>query len=220
MNCLIIGGTSGLGLSLAGMLTDTHHVIVTGRHNPDRADLQFERLELSESTGLEDRIDRLVQLLPQIDLVIYAAGFYQDGRITDLSTEQIMAMINVGLMAPTFLVRSLLIKQGKLSGFIAVTSTSQWTPREREPVYTAAKSGLGALAKSLSLDPRVMKTLVVGMAAMATPFWDGYGRDLTIMLDPEWVAARVLELLANPFTYRFAHVLRDDPRVEIQETRT
>jgi short-subunit dehydrogenase len=220
VNCLIIGGSSGLGLSLAGKLAGDYHVIVTGRRDPKQSNIQFMTLDLSTASSLEDRIGQLVQELPDIDLLIYAAGFYQEGTITDLSVDQIHEMLNVGLVAALLITRSLLTKQDNLAGFIAVTSTSQWTPRLLEPVYTAVKAGLGAFANSLSLDPRVKKTLVAGPAGMATRFWEGTDKDTSDMLDPNWVADEVLGLFDDNFSYKYARILRNPARVELQEERS
>lgn len=222
MHCLIIGGTSGLGLSLAKKLADTYDVHITGRNSPDEASATFHMLDLSDPSELLPAVDRLLQELPQIDLLVYAAGFFQDGTVTDLTVEQIDTMLSVGLTGAIYLTRQLLKKQNKLGEFIAITSTSQWTPRLNEPVYTAVKAGLGAYANSLSLDPRVKKTLVAGPAGMATNFWKGTDEkehDTSQMLDPDWVADRILELSSESYTYKFARILRGPARVEVQETR-
>lgn len=218
MNCLIIGGSSGLGLALARKLTAEYDVHVTGRRDPGDRFIQFISLDLSESDGLRERVQEAVHHVWRVDLLIYAAGFYQEGTITELSTEQIHEMLNVGLVAAMYTAQEVLLAQ-KLGGFIAITSTSQWTPRLLEPVYTAAKAGLGAFANSLSLDPRVGKTLVVGPAGMDTSFWSGTDKDTTGMLDPNWVAEQTLTLYDGDFSYKFAHILRGPERAEVKETR-
>jgi len=81
------------------------------------------------------------------------------------------------------------------------------------------KAGLGHFSHSVSLDPHVTKTLVAGPAGMATRFWDADKRDMSTMLDPEWTAEQIVRLYEDQFTYRFARILRDPPRVEITETR-
>lgn len=222
MHCLIIGGTSGLGLSLAKKLADTYDVHITGRTDPGETPLTFHTLDLSNTAELLSAIDTLLQELPQIDLLVYAAGFFQDGTVTDLTVEQINTMLSVGLTGAIYLTRQLLEKQNELGEFIAITSTSQWTPRLNEPVYTAVKAGLGAYANSLSLDPRVKKTLVAGPAGMATNFWKGTDEkehDTSQMLDPDWVADRILELSSENYTYKFARILRGPARVEVHESR-
>ncbi len=220
MNCLVVGGSSGLGLSLAKKLAVSgYDVFVTGRRDPKQENVRFVSLDLSQSKELLPRVQEALSGLPTISLLIYAAGFYQEGTITDLTDEQIHEMLNVGLIAALYISREVLLKQGELDGFIAITSTSQWIPRLLEPVYTAVKAGLGAFANSLSLDPRVKKTLVVGPAGMTTRFWENTNKDTSDMLDPHWVAGQVLTLFEGQFSYKYAHILRDPARIELQETR-
>lgn len=217
-NALIIGGTSGLGLKIALILSNDHQVFVTGRKDPENGQLQFRSLELSGDV-LGEKMDRLLAELPEIDILVYAAGFFQEGTISDLSDSDILKMSQVGLVAPAMLLAKLLRKQNKLSGFIAITSTSQWIPRLLEPMYTGVKAGLGMLANSLSLDENIGKVLVVGPAGMSTRFWDKDGRDTSDMLDPKWVATKTLKLWEKDFEYKYARALREPHRIEIIEIR-
>lgn len=215
---LIIGGSSGLGLEMARLLKADHDVTITGRKNPEEHDLQFISLELG-SESLSSDLDALVSSLPQVDLLIYAAGFFQEGTITDLSDEDIEKMNRVGVLAPALLLRRLLKNQEKLPGLIAITSTSQWTPRLLEPMYTAVKAGLGMLANSLSLDERIGKVMVLGPAGMRTRFWEADGRDTSDMLDPVWVAQEALVAWNGDFKYKFVRALRNPARIQVVETR-
>lgn len=218
---LIIGGTSGLGLDLARSLVDTaHSVIVTGRRDIKEQGIHVRHFELGQTEKLYSQIEEFVNVLPHIDTLIYAAGFLQLGLVTDLSERDIEKMMNVGLISPIYFVQQVLKKQGKLTEFVAITSTSQWTPRLLEPVYTAVKAGLGAFSNSLSLDERVTKTLVAAPAGMDTNFWPEQDkRDPSIMLDSGWVAKAINELRQDSYKYRFARILREPARVEIVETR-
>lgn len=214
----VIGGSSGLGLELAHLLEEDYETFVTGRHDPNQDHINFITLELG--TGdIAGNLEKCIAALPNIDLLIYAAGFYQEGKIDELTDEAIGSMENVGLHAPALLIQRLLKKQKALNGFIAITSTSQWTPRLLEPMYTAVKAGLAMFANSLSLDPRVGKVLVAGPAGMKTRFWDNNTRDTSTMLDPKWVAEEVFKLYKGDFKYKFARIMRDPPRVEVVETR-
>lgn len=218
-NALIVGGSSGLGLELAVMLSATHHVIVTGRRDPKNEKVDFRVLDLSEGSRLAEDFDKFLANLPRIDSFVYAAGFYQEGSICDVSDDNIATMMSVGLLAPTMLLQRLLKKQDELPGFIAVTSTSQWTPRLLEPIYTAVKAGLGMLANSVSLDERIGKVLVAGPAGMNTRFWEKSPRNMSTMLDPKWVAEQIIDQYYGDFKYKFVHVLRGPARVEVIETR-
>lgn len=221
-NVLIIGGSSGLGLELAKKLSAKNTVLVTGRTDPAVAGIQFASLQIDQTDQWKAAVDNLLDTAGQIDTLMYAVGYFQDGRITDLTDQDIETMMNVGVNAAMFITRQILTRQDSLPEFIAITSTSQWTPRLYEPVYTAAKAALGAYANSLSLDERVGKTLVAGPAGMATNFWkdtDPEAHDTSKMLDPAWVADEILKLRDTTARYTFAKIMRQPARVEIAETR-
>ena len=52
---------------------------------------------------------------------------------------------------------------------------------------------------------------------MKTRFWEGTGRDLSVMLDPKWAAKQVVELYEDDFRYKFAKIMREPARVEVVE---
>lgn len=221
---LIVGGTSGLGLELATLLRTKNNleVYVTGRKEPEDRQLRFVFFDIDPYTDqLPYIIDKIISDLPQqIDLLVYAAGFYQEGNMKQLTDADIRKMINVGLVTPTLILNRVLNRQEKLPGFIAITSTSQWTPRIYEPVYTAVKAGLGMFANSLSLDPQVGKVLVAGPAGMKTNFWSNTEKDTSTMLEPEWVAEQICQLyFEDNFRFKCARILREPPRVEVVEKR-
>ncbi|MDO8676869.1 MAG: SDR family NAD(P)-dependent oxidoreductase [Candidatus Azambacteria bacterium] len=215
INALIIGGSSGLGLELGLLLAKRYNIFITGRKDPRKKQLRFISLEIKNPHLLSDDLDRVFTHIGAVDLLIYAAGFYQDGAISDLEDGDITAMINIKLTAPAMMLQRILQRQKKLSGFIAITSTSQSIPRLREPMYAAANAGLCMLARSVSLDnKRVVKTLVVAPAGMKTSFWKGKARE-GALLEPRWVAERIIDLYKGKFAYKQACILREPPRVKM-----
>ncbi len=217
---LVIGGTSGLGLELARSLqAPSVQVCVTGRREISSPDLEYISFDLA-GDNLPGRVDKFVQDLPRVDILVYCAGFFQEGRVTDLDEEEIEKMIDVGGRGLIYLVKSLLDKQGDLQELITITSTSQWTPRKLEPIYNFVKAGAGHFSNAMAEDGRVSKVLVAGPAGMNTAFWENVERDdLDTMLDPAWVAGEIMKLREGDYKYRFAKILRQPSRVEIVETR-
>lgn len=219
-NALIVGGTAGLGLALARRLSKMYHTTVTGRRELQEGELQVYRWDITDSMDvLAYQANELLKKTGRVDLFVYNAGFFQEGRLDALSDRDIVKMVNVGLISPAFLLSRILREQGSIDGFIAVTSTSQFTPRRDEPVYTAVKGGLGMLANSVALDERVNRTLLVAPAGMDTDFWKGTGRDMNVMNDPARVAEKVEELYHDAGKYRFAKIHRCPLRVEVVEDR-
>jgi len=217
---LVIGGTSGLGLELARALTgETDQVIITGRHDPQEDNLEYRQLDLN-GPGLPQRIGEFAMALPEVKTLVYAAGFAQMGRLAELSNEQIEAMLDVGERAMVYFVRDILRKQGQLAELILITSTSQWTPRQYEPIYNLVKAAEGMFGNAMAEDGRVDRVLVAGPAGMRTGFWrNNPEQDQTDMLDPKWVSDQVMLQRAEDYRYRFVKILRLPPRVELVESR-
>ena len=219
MNILIIGGSSGLGLELGLALKKRYKVFVTGRKNRSSdSGLYFIPFNIDSSGQMARKIEKLLSQVKHVDFLIYATGFYQDGLIDDLSEKDIRNMIDVGLTAPALILQKFLRKQKKLSGFIAISSTSGQIPRMREPIYAAIKSGLNMLAYSVSLDKRIRKTLIASPAGMKTNFWKDKKRK-GILLDPKWVVGKIIAEFQKKFAYKHMLILREPPRTEIVEER-
>jgi short-subunit dehydrogenase len=129
-------------------------------------------------------------------------------------------MINVAGSGLIFFMRELMLKQDSLDELITITSTSQWTPRKKEPIYNFAKAGTGMFSNAMAEDGRVGKVLVAGPSGMRTKFWDGVERnDLDKMLDKEWVSQQIVKSLEGTFKYKFIKLLRQPARVEVADER-
>jgi short-subunit dehydrogenase len=219
MSVLIVGGTSGLGLELArDFVEDGNEVVVTGRHNPEEEGVEYHQLNLSQAMAFE-AIGKLVMQLPEIKTLVYAAGYFQEGTVTDLSLGKIREMNMVCYEGLVCFVKKILHKQEHLDELITVTSTSQFTPRQKEPIYTGAKAAAGMFSNSMAEDGRVGKVLVAAPAGMSTKFWEGTGRDTSKDNDPADVATEIMKAREGKFDYKFIKILRDPMTVEEVEKR-
>ncbi len=219
MSVLIIGGTSGLGLELAKTYAknDTN-VYVTGRRDVDEASIHSLKLDLT-SKSLREDIVSIIDNVGDIDMLVFCAGYYQEGSTSDLEYSEIDEMIQVGATAPVYTLKAVLDRQDKLDTFVMVTSTSAWTPRELEPVYNLVKAGEAHFANGVAEDPKVSKVLVAGPAGMATNFWEGQGRDMSEMNDPADVARAIDENIQDDYSFRSVRILREPFRVEKVDER-
>jgi len=212
-NALVVGGTSGIGLELAIRLATTHRVTIVGRHDPVVQGMTYVPVRLDAVDQLPKQLDQmLASVATPVDLLVYSVGSYVEGTVAELDDEKILAITAAGLLAPQLLLQRILRAQKTLDGFIAITSSSQWRPREKEPIYSAVKAGLGMFGLCTGLDPAVGKTLVVAPSATDTPFWDGTTRDRKGYLDPRWVADTILRLYDAPYRCKSILLLRDPPR--------
>lgn len=220
MNVLVVGGSSGLGLELAKSFSNENaEVTITGRQDPQESSLNFIEFDLAPPE-LPKRIGELTMRLPEINTLVYAAGYYQEGRVDDLSEDQIEEMLNVCGRGLIYFTRAILEKQKKLDELIVITSSSAWTPRKLEPIYNYVKAGEGHFANAMAEDGRVGKVLVDGQFGMQTKFWrDKKHPDWDKMLKPEWVAEQIMDARKEDYKYKFIRIHRDPPKVEVVEKR-
>ncbi len=66
-------------------------------------------------------------------------------------------------------------------------------------------------------DMGIGKVLVAAPAGIDTAFWQGADADTSRMLDANWVSDQIVELSGGAFKYKYAKILRNPARVEIEE---
>ena len=91
-NILIVGGSSGLGLELAKIYSVLgHNVFITGRKNPEITKLNFFYFSITQNMDeLIKQINEILSKIEKINMLIYAAGFNQEGQIDKLHDNQIL----------------------------------------------------------------------------------------------------------------------------------
>lgn len=219
---MVVGGTSGLGLELSKifavhsiMASTFISVTATGRHDPGYSHFSYEELDLV-SPNLRRNLNHLIRgSTGQINLLVYAAGYYQAKPIDKLTDSEIQDMCTVGLEAPAMILNTILGNQDKLPGLIYISSTSAWKPRPNEPLYAAVKAGAEQLVRSVSESGRVGKTLIAAPGGLKnTNFYTGTERDTSAFLDPEWVAKQIVDyFITKDFTFECIDILNDPPHV-------
>ena len=219
---LVMGGTSGLGFEIAKRLTKDYEVIVSGRSvnfSQERV-RHLDRIDLEKASS-DFVLKYFLEQCPSVDLFVYAVGRRQAKGLGSgfYDRDDISGLVKIGITIPAMLISGLMWRDGGLSGLIVITSTSEWIPRLGEEVYCSTKAGLGRLADSLALNPRIDKTMVLAPSGMNTKFWAGDERDTSNYLDPGWVADQGLDQFNDDFKYKHVNVLREPPRVEVSERR-
>ena len=216
-NVLVVGGTRGLGYELAKLFARQQSVILASRMS--RAGIGYTDDHRFVDLANWSTVSALVAKLPYIDTLVMAAGFAQFGALDSLSCGEVESMVNVGFLSPVILVQLLLKKQKTLPHYLQITSTSQWTPRANEPVYAAAKAGIGMFAESMAGDLNVGRVMVAGPSGMKTEFWDGLDHDTSQFLDPAHVAEAIHDDWVSFHGYRFRQIaiLRGPLRVEVRK---
>jgi short-subunit dehydrogenase len=158
-NALVTGATGGIGQAIARALA-AHGatVTVTGRRvevlEPLASDISGRAIACDLSR--RDEVDRLVQEVGQVDVLVANAALPGAAELTDLTQEQIDGMLEVNLRAPIALARALvpqMVSRGR-GHLVFITSLNGKAATPATSIYAAAKFGLRGFALCLREDLR------------------------------------------------------------------
>lgn len=221
---LIIGGTKGLGLSLAWEAYNREiFLIIAGRSvyskkvviaSPPVAD----RLELDLTDP--ESVQRVAHLQPRpLDYVFWVAGNFSRQHFSEMATERIDKMIDTHLRGP---LRSLQLLHIGLAcilkkpyHLVTIASTSSWRIRENESLYCALKAAKAAFtrnfAKELVRDLPGSKVTLVNPGGIKTGLFEGTGQDISNFMEPD-VVARIIwdEVEKQQSPFKEVQIMRND----------
>ena len=160
---LITGGSSGIGLSIAGaMLTRGARVVITGRR-PDVLKAAADELrkgggsvddiaaDAGTETGRATTLAFALQKLGGLDVLVNNAGGVRAGRLEDTTEAEIRTMIEVDLVAPIMLTRAALpeLRASKEGLVVNITSGIALVAAPFYSTYAGVKGGLAKFGESL-----------------------------------------------------------------------
>jgi short-subunit dehydrogenase len=209
---VISGGTGGLGLEIAGLLTrEGKNVLILGR-NTDK--LEKARLKLQKFYAM-GTVDALICNIGNEDDIRMVEKFITD---RDLSVEYLFNNAGMGMFADAHTSDSEMIDkvfEANLKGMILLTSavlrvtpgeeeltivnimsTSALFGRAEETIYCAAKWGARGYTEALRTELKGKKRNIIAVypGGMKTDFWKipGQTRDISTFMDPAEVAAKIV----------------------------
>lgn len=183
---LITGGTSGIGLGLAGqLLSRGNMVIVTGRDQERLAEaaralpgVHTFKSDVSDPQGIAELHSAVLSRFPALDTLINNAGIMRNLKLTgERSLEDVTREIEINLNGPMRMVQQFLphLKTRPGALIVNVSSGLAFVPLPLSPVYCAAKAGLHSYTQSLRIQLQGTSVTVVELAppAVETPLFRG-----------------------------------------------
>ena len=150
---LLTGSTGGIGRSLISFLEEDVNVI-----SPTRKEL-----DLSSNSSIDDYISSLD--VP-IDVIVNCAGVHKAGNCEDLTASDFQNILQINLIAPFQIISGLVkgMKERKYGRIVNISSIWSLVSKEKRSIYSASKSGLDGLTRSLSLEFAPFNILVNSIA--------------------------------------------------------
>ncbi|MDD1609718.1 MAG: SDR family oxidoreductase [Methylococcaceae bacterium] len=178
---LVTGASSGIGRAIAKkLLHQGHHVIGVSR-NIEQFTYPLEnfstvQLDLSHTNALPVQLRELAKNFPDIDTVIFAAGFGQFGSLEEFSYPQIEALMTVNFTSQVFLTRALLpqLKRKKRADLIYIGSEAALKGSRKGAMYCASKFALRGFTQALreECSNSGVRVCLLNPGMVKTPFFD------------------------------------------------
>ena len=150
---LITGSTGGIGKYLVSSLKEDVTVV-----SPTRKEL-----DLSSNSSINNYISSLD--IP-IDIIVNCAGIHKAGNCEDLTEYDFQNVLQINLIAPFQIISGLAkgMKERKYGRILNISSIWSVIAKEKRSIYSASKSGLDGLTRTLALELASHNILVNSIA--------------------------------------------------------
>ncbi|MDL2229143.1 SDR family NAD(P)-dependent oxidoreductase [Treponema sp. OttesenSCG-928-L16] len=217
---LIIGGSGGIGAALALRLGQSGASLhIHGGSSRERLDRTVGMVQESggKASGFlcpadkAGAAERIISMVPPVDILICAWGPFMRRSLEDMSAEEWEALINNNFLFPGTMI-SLVLRDMINKGWGRIllfggTNTDTIRGFKTTAAYSAAKTALGVLAKSVAISagPKGITCNVICPGLTDTEYTDEEGRSYNRRLSPGGIALKAediaefgLQILMNP----------------------
>lgn len=212
---IIIGGTKGLGLSLASEAKQ-HGIgcVLYGRSDPNHLqkhqNYQYNYLDLTDS----DHISSMDLIDPKVKYFYWVAGEFLQQSLTDTADNCVEDMTKLHLTNPYRILRNFHQNRKDPYHLITIGSTSTWKSRKNETLYSGLKSAQATITRNftheLIKDLPGSKVTLVQPGGMRTPnFWRKFNFSIENFMSPDEVAKIIwAKVISQSNSFDELHLLR------------
>ena len=159
---LITGATGGIGVELVKKFSSLNSAVLATGTNPDKLNLiknQFPsvkilKFDISEHNKIEEFIEKSTSELGGLDILVNNAGINSDNLSIRMKDDEWNKVINLNLSSTFFFCKYSIKKmlKNKYGRIINITSIVGHTGNIGQSNYSASKSGIVAMSKSLAIE--------------------------------------------------------------------
>ncbi len=192
---LITGGTSGIGYATLKELVDKYQVIFTYHHNEEKALEIINKYHIKGyylDLGNKESIEKLVDSIDNIDILINNAAIALDNSFEDKTYEEFKRVVDTNLTGTYYLTKLLCKKIANDGNILFISSTNGIdTPYIESIDYDASKAGVISLTHNFA---KYLKPIRVNAIA---PGW--VDTEMNQYLEPKFKQAEETKILLKRF---------------------
>jgi short-subunit dehydrogenase len=200
----IIGGTSGIGLSIAQklVLIEGCNVIVSGRNISKIQSIpQVDKitLDVTNAQSFSDVVDNILQKYSNIDIILFCAGTYEPMNIDSFNSNLAASILQTNLCSMVNFVANLPKFYGRCTTIGIISSVAGYFGMPNSLFYGASKAGLSHLVESLYIELKKYKIDVklINPGFVKTPLTDKNNFKMPFIISPEKAANIVISKLST-----------------------
>ena len=153
---MVTGASSGIGRAIARQMLERGHTVIGSSRNRRRFERAHSRfipleLDLSRLKDIEPIAKAIWKDFPDLDAIVFAAGYGQFGSLEQFSFAQIERLMTVNFTGQAFLTRTLLpeLKKKPHSNLIYIGSEAALKGSRNGSIYCASKFALRGFTQAL-----------------------------------------------------------------------
>lgn len=183
---LVTGGTSGIGLAVASMLTERGAQVAVAGRDTARGEAALTHLadqqavfihgDVSIAADCQSVVQQTVEQFGRLDVVVNSAGFYLEKLIADTTVADWRAMMDTSAGGAYFIAKYAIVPLRQAGGgaIINIASDAGLRGNLACTAYCAAKGAVVALTRALALEtaPYAIRVNCVCPGDVETPLFE------------------------------------------------
>jgi len=155
---IILGGTAGLGLTVAKSYVEAGATVVIGGRRADGAAIaneigaEFVQVDVSRENSVCDAMEAVHEEFGKIDVLVNNAGVWPYARVDEITEETAHQIVNVNFLGVVWGIKhgSQIMNDG--GSIINTTALVTYRPHQNLAVYAASKAAIINLNKTAAIE--------------------------------------------------------------------
>ncbi len=165
---LVTGASSGIGKSIASLLTNKGYKVYGTSRNPNKTGFDFEilPLDVTNRDSIQNCIQLIIEKEKRLDILVNNAGMGITGPIEDTPTEEMKRVFNTNFFGAIDVIKEVLphMRNHKRGQIINITSIAGYMGLPYRGIYSATKGAFELAMEALRMEVKEFGVTVVNLA--------------------------------------------------------